>query len=81
MMWGARSSSSGLLLRSRHVDDEGTVCPATDLKRPWTAADVAVPNELTFALWVDVHLDALEAVGASDASGVVHWALGYTSAL
>jgi hypothetical protein len=63
----------GRLLGSRHVDDEGAVCGATDLEGPWTAADVAVPNELTFALRVDVYVDVLEAVGASDSRGVIHW--------
>ena len=60
-------------LRSRCVNDERAVCSATDFKRPWPAADVAVPNELTFALRVDVYVDVLEAVGASDSRGVVHW--------
>ena len=69
------------LLGSRHVDDEGAVCGATDLEGPWTAADVAVPNELTFALRVDVYVDVLEAVGASDSRGVIHRALGYTRGL
>jgi hypothetical protein len=63
-------------LRSRYVNDERAVCSATDFKRPWPAADVAVPNELTFALRVDVHLEALKAVGANQLSGVVHGILG-----
>jgi hypothetical protein len=62
----------GRLLGSRHVDDEGSVCGATDLEGPRTAADVAVLNELTFALRVDVYVDVLEAVGASDSRGVIH---------
>ena len=60
------------LLGSRHVDDEGAVSGATDLEGPWAAADVAVPNELTFVLRVDVYFDVLEAVRASDLGGVVH---------
>ena len=70
---GGGRGALGRLLGSRHVDDEGAVCGATDLEGPWAAADVAVPNELTFALRVDVDVDVLEAVGASDSRGVVHW--------
>lgn len=78
---GGGRRALGRLLGSRHVDDEGAVRGATDLEGPWAAADVAVPNELTFALRVDVYVDVLEAVGASDSRGIVHWGLGYTKGL
>jgi len=63
-----------LLLRPRHVDDQRAVCGAADVERPWVAADVAVANELAFALRVDVDVDGLEAVGARDLGNVVHLA-------
>lgn len=53
---------SNRLLRSIRPDEKLPVRATADLQRPGSATDVAVPDQFTFALRVDVDLDNLEAV-------------------
>ena len=59
------------LLRAIRPNEKLPVHATTDLQRPGPATDVAVPNQFTFALRVDVDLDALEAVRTGQQRGVV----------
>ena len=59
-------------LRAIRPNEKLPVRATTDLKRPWPATDVAVPNQLAFALRIDVDLDVLEAVRTGQQRGVVH---------
>ena len=71
---GPERSNGRALLRSKRVNDRVATAVASDVKRPRTAADVTVADELTFVARVDVDLDLLETVRTDELDGVVHGA-------